>query len=111
MKKNSSFPVLIFVVTLGVGAALAYAMHRVSADVKALWILGGALVLAFVISSAIQVADQSSKAVVLRLGQFRSLQGPGLFVIIPLIDVTTSFYLCRSVSHLRIIWSGRCDLP
>ena len=86
MKKNSSFPVLMFVVTLGIGAALAYAMHRVSADVTALWILGGALVLAFVVSSAIQVADQWSKAVVLRLGQFRSLQGPGLFVIIPLID-------------------------
>jgi regulator of protease activity HflC (stomatin/prohibitin superfamily) len=61
-------------------------MHRVSADFEALWILGGALVLASVISSAIQVADQWSKAVVLRLGKFRSLQGPGLFLIIPLID-------------------------
>ncbi|MFZ0636319.1 MAG: slipin family protein [Candidatus Acidiferrales bacterium] len=86
MKKNSSFPALIFVVILGIGAALAYAMHRISADFEALWILGGALVLASVISSAIQVADQWSKAVVLRLGKFRSLQGPGLFLIIPLID-------------------------
>jgi len=86
MKKNSSFPALIFVVILGIGSVLAYAMHRVSADFEALWILGGALVLASVISSAIQVADQWSKAVVLRLGKFRSLQGPGLFLIIPLID-------------------------
>jgi regulator of protease activity HflC (stomatin/prohibitin superfamily) len=86
MKKNSSFPMLIFVVILGIGAAIAYAMHRVSADFKGLWILGGALVLACVVSSAIQVADQWSKAVVLRLGKFRSLQGPGLFLIIPLID-------------------------
>ncbi len=86
MKKNSSFPVLIFVVILGIGVALAYAMHRVSADFEALWILGGALVLASVISSAIQVADQWSKAVVLGLGKFRSLEGPGLFFIIPLID-------------------------
>jgi len=77
---------LIFVVILGIGAALAYAMHRVSADFKALWILGGAAVVAFIVSSAIQVADQWSKAVVLRLGKFRSLQGPGLFLIIPLID-------------------------
>ena len=45
MKKNSSFPVLIFVVILGIGAALAYAMYRVSADFEALWILGGAVVL------------------------------------------------------------------
>ena len=86
MKKNSSFPVLIFVVILAIGAALAYAMHRNSADFEALWILGGAVVLAYVVSSAIQVADQWSKAVVLRLGKFRSLQGPGLFLIIPLID-------------------------
>jgi regulator of protease activity HflC (stomatin/prohibitin superfamily) len=77
---------LIFVVILGIGSALAYAMHRVSADFQALWVLGGAIVVAFVASSAIQVADQWSKAVVLRLGKFRSLQGPGLFLIVPLID-------------------------
>jgi len=77
---------LIFVVVLAIGAASAYAMHRASADVAALGILGIAVVLALVASSAIQVADQWSKAVVLRLGKFRSLQGPGLFLIIPLID-------------------------
>src|SRR5271154_1537736 len=61
-------------------------MYRVSPDFKGLWILGGAVVLASIASSAIQVADQWSKAVVLRLGKFRSLQGPGLFLIIPVID-------------------------
>ncbi|MGB9310105.1 MAG: slipin family protein [Candidatus Acidiferrales bacterium] len=86
MKKNSSFPALIFVVILGIGAALAYVAHREAADFVAYWILAGAVVLAFCASSAIQVADQWSKAVVLRLGKFRSLQGPGLFFIIPLID-------------------------
>jgi regulator of protease activity HflC (stomatin/prohibitin superfamily) len=86
MKKNSSFPVLIFIVILGVGVALAYALHGVLADFEGLSILGGAAVLAVVLASATQVADQWSKAVVLRLGKFRSLQGPGLFWIIPLID-------------------------
>ena len=86
MKKNSSFPVLIFALILGLGGALAYAIYRRSANFEGLWILGSAVVLAFFASSAIQVADQWSKAVVLRLGKFRSLQGPGLFVIIPLID-------------------------
>ena len=37
-------------------------------------------------SLAIKVADQWDKAVILRLGKFRSLQGPGLFFIIPVID-------------------------
>ena len=87
MKKNSSFPALIFVVILGIGAALAYAMHRDFQPTSRLYGFWAApLVLAFVVSSAIQVADQWSKAVVLRLGKFRSLQGPGLFLIIPLID-------------------------
>lgn len=86
MKKNRSFPALIFVVIVAIGAVSAYGMYRVSPDLNSIWVLGGAVVLASVISSAIQVADQWSKAVVLRLGKFRSLQGPGLFMIIPLID-------------------------
>jgi regulator of protease activity HflC (stomatin/prohibitin superfamily) len=61
-------------------------MHKESADLAAMWTLACAIVLASVVSSAIRVADQWSKAVVLRLGKFRALEGPGLFLIIPLID-------------------------
>jgi regulator of protease activity HflC (stomatin/prohibitin superfamily) len=86
MKRNRSFPALIFVVVLGIGAALAYATHMASADVAAIAILAVSFVLACVIFSAIQVADQWSKAVVLRLGKFRSLEGPGVFLILPLIE-------------------------
>jgi len=86
MKRNRSFPALIFVVVLGIGAALAYATHMASADIAAVGILAVSFVLACVISSAIQVADQWSKAVVLRLGKFRSLEGPGVFLILPLIE-------------------------
>jgi regulator of protease activity HflC (stomatin/prohibitin superfamily) len=86
MKRNRSFPALIFVVILGIGAALAYAMHSASADFAAIAILAVSFVLAYAISSAIQVADQWSKAVVLRLGKFRSLEGPGVFLILPLIE-------------------------
>ena len=35
---------------------------------------------------AIKIADQWEKAVVLRLGKFQGLQGPGLFWIIPIVD-------------------------
>lgn len=35
---------------------------------------------------AIRVADQWEKAIVLRMGQFRGLRGPGLFTIIPILD-------------------------
>ena len=86
MKRNRSFPALIFVVVLGIGAALAYATHMASSDIAAIAILAVSFVLACAISSAIQVADQWSKAVVLRLGKFRSLEGPGVFLIFPLIE-------------------------
>jgi regulator of protease activity HflC (stomatin/prohibitin superfamily) len=86
MRSNRSFAALIFVLILGAGAATAYATYRVSAGPAGLVVLGCAFILAIVISSGIQVADQWSRAVVLRLGKFRSLRGPGLFLIIPVID-------------------------
>jgi regulator of protease activity HflC (stomatin/prohibitin superfamily) len=42
--------------------------------------------IALAVSIAIKVADQWEKAVVLRLGKFHGLKGPGLFLIIPIID-------------------------
>ncbi|MBT3185882.1 MAG: slipin family protein [Nitrospina sp.] len=38
------------------------------------------------IASCFQIADQWEKAVLLRLGKFKGLRGPGLFIIIPIID-------------------------
>ncbi len=76
----------MFVVILGVGGAVAYALHSASADAAAIVTLALTLVLAYIATSAIKVADQWSKAVVLRLGKFRSLEGPGLFLIIPIFE-------------------------
>jgi len=86
MKQNRSFALLIFVVILGIGAALAYVRYRVAGNFEAGVIGFGAFVLAIVVSSAIQVADQWDRAVILRLGHFHSLRGPGLFFIIPVLD-------------------------
>lgn len=43
---------------------------------------------AFVILFGLKIASQWEKAVVLRLGKFHGLRGPGLFWIFPIIDVT-----------------------
>lgn len=40
---------------------------------------------------AIKVAQQWEKAIVLRLGKFHGLRGPGVFWILPLVDVTPSW--------------------
>src|SRR5262249_50608281 len=45
-----------------------------------------ALALAFAVAFAVRVANAWERAVVLRLGRFSGLRGPGLFAIIPIID-------------------------
>ena len=101
MKTKSSFSVLIFFVILAIGIALAYASYDVQDNRGAIWIGAISFLVAIIVSSAIKIADQWEKAVVLRLGRFDSLRGPGLFFIIPIIDtvaywidgrvITTSF--------------------
>ncbi len=86
MRKSSSFATLIFIVIFGIGVGLTYAMYNASANVQTVWIGVIAFFVALFVSLAIKVADQWDKAVILRLGKFRSLQGPGLFFIIPVID-------------------------
>lgn len=86
MKKSSSFPALVFFVIFGLGAVASYALHQLSANVASTIILVLSVMLAGLFASSIQVADQWDKAVVLRLGKFRSLEGPGFFMIIPIIE-------------------------
>jgi regulator of protease activity HflC (stomatin/prohibitin superfamily) len=56
-------------------------------------------VIAFVVSYAIKIANQWERVVVLRLGRFRSLEGPGLFFIIPIIE-TVAYWI-----DIRVITS------
>ena len=48
-------------------------------------------VISILIASSIHIADQWEKAVVLRMGKYTGLRGPGLFIIIPIIDKVDSF--------------------
>ena len=68
------------------GLAMAYMIAGISNVVGSTAIAGCAFVIALLVSSAIKIADPWDKAVVLRLGQFRSLKGPGLFFIFPILD-------------------------
>ena len=52
------------------------------------WVLGWTIIGAYFLF-ALRVASQWEKAVVLRLGKFHGLKGPGLFWLIPIIDNAT----------------------
>ena len=87
MRRISSVATLIFIVILAIGAGISYGSYRISGDnAGSTWIVIIFFIIAMILSSATKVADQWEKAVVLRLGNFRSLKGPGLFFIIPVID-------------------------
>jgi regulator of protease activity HflC (stomatin/prohibitin superfamily) len=86
MNQNRSFATLVSIVILGIGAVLAFALYRAGAIFAAVGIGVLAIILAVAVSSATQVADQWDKVVILRLGQFHALKGPGLFFIVPVID-------------------------
>lgn len=49
------------------------------------------VIISLLIGNSIKIADQWEKAVVLRMGKFSGLKGPGLFLIIPIIDQISSF--------------------
>ena len=51
------------------------------------WVIAvGWFIATLLITESIKIADQWEKAVVLRMGKFRGLRGPGPFLIIPIID-------------------------
>jgi regulator of protease activity HflC (stomatin/prohibitin superfamily) len=55
-----------------------------------LWFIGG-IIVGLILMQSPKVAKQWEKAVVLRLGRFVGLRGPGLFWIVPFIDTVSSW--------------------
>ncbi len=86
MKSKNVFGGFIFVVIFGIGLFCAYSAYDPVAMTPSIVIGAAAFLLALFVSSAIKIADPWDKAVVLRLGQFKSLRGPGLFLIVPILD-------------------------
>ena len=83
MRPASSFATLVFVVILAGGVAFTYAMFGISVSWESNWPIIVAFILADCSFFAIKVADQWNRAVVLRLGRFRALQGAGTVLHYP----------------------------
>jgi regulator of protease activity HflC (stomatin/prohibitin superfamily) len=86
MKSKNVFGGFIFVVIFGIGLFGAYAVYDPINMTASVGIGAGAFLLALLVSSAIKIADPWDRAIVLRLGHFHSLRGPGLFFIVPILD-------------------------
>lgn len=92
--KNKGWFNPISITTFLVLAALSFIVCSLGVINEALLIL--CLLLSALVASSIHVADQWDRAVVLRMGKYQGLKGPGPFMIIPIID-TVSTYIDQRV--------------
>jgi regulator of protease activity HflC (stomatin/prohibitin superfamily) len=98
MRNKSFFPTVIFFIILGIGLAITYSMQGVSSPAESTVTAAITVIIAALISSAIKIANPWDKAVVLRLGKFQSLRGPGIFFIIPILDTIPYWIDTRVIS-------------
>ncbi len=84
---------IIFIVSLVFGGAAARSNYYAAAMI---WV--GGFFAAWLISSSVRMVAQWQRAVVLRLGKFVGLKGPGLFFIIPLVESVSNVVDTRTIS-------------
>ena len=100
MKTTSYFSTLIFVVIFGIGLGISWSNSGAQPNTGGTIIGISSFIVALIFASAVKVADQWDKVIVLRLGRFHALRGPGIFLIIPVID-TTPYWI-----DIRVITSS-----
>jgi regulator of protease activity HflC (stomatin/prohibitin superfamily) len=83
-KKVNSVAVTVFYVLIAVDALICFFLYPAWISQIIVAIIG--LLVASFITASIKIADQWEKGVVLRMGKFIGLRGPGLFFIVPIID-------------------------
>ncbi len=83
----SGIALTIFIILMLATAFGAVLLENIIGDWTGLFVVV-MLLLGTIILFALKVANQWEKAVVLRLGRFHGLRGPGLFWIFPIIDTT-----------------------
>lgn len=87
MNKGGLNPVSLTVLLILIGVSVVlYVLQITNTQVFVL-----SLILSGVLASAIRIADQWERAVVLRMGKYKGLRGPGLFMIVPIIDTVSSY--------------------
>jgi regulator of protease activity HflC (stomatin/prohibitin superfamily) len=77
---SSPIAITVVAILLAISFGLYY-LHVIGVPV-----LVALVIITLLIGASIKVADQWEKAVVLRMGKFSGLKGPGIFFIVPIID-------------------------
>jgi regulator of protease activity HflC (stomatin/prohibitin superfamily) len=85
LSMTSFFSAAVFLVLFAVSALVAILLGFVNQALGITVAVTGTILSALV-GSAIKVANQWERAIVLRLGRFQGTRGPGLFWIVPVVD-------------------------
>lgn len=93
MRGSHPIQLLIFLLIAGAGVLVAIAVQAMGPAVSLAVLFGFALV-GWLVSAAVRVIRQWEQAVVLRLGRFQGLRGPGLIAILPIFE-TVAFVIDR----------------
>lgn len=99
MRQPSAVSRTLFFLIVVAGAAASWSILASAGPTTAGILLAVVVIAAALLAAAIKIASQWERAVVLRLGRFRALNGPGLFWIIPIID-TVAYWI-----DIRVITS------
>jgi regulator of protease activity HflC (stomatin/prohibitin superfamily) len=81
----NSIAVTVFAILIGADTAL-FVLKAIGPVTAA-----AGFVLAILLAATVRVADQWERAVVLRMGKYRGLKGPGPFLIIPVLDRVVNY--------------------
>ena len=83
-KKVNAIAMTVLFILLAVDALICLMLYPSLVSILIVAAIG--VLLALFIAASAKIADQWEKGVVLRMGKFIGLKGPGLFFIIPIID-------------------------
>jgi len=86
---QSNMPSFVQIAVFLIAMALSAGVAALAASVNPIWGIGVAIagfLFSILLAASIKVANQWERGIVLRLGEFQSIRGPGLFFVIPVVD-------------------------
>ena len=90
LKQTNPISVAVFLVLLLIGMVMSALTGEFVRGRFPVWLILS-LIVGFIELFALKIANQWEKAVVLRFGKFNRLAGPGLFLIVPLVETIPSW--------------------
>jgi len=86
---QSNMPSFVQIAVFLIAMALTAGVAALVASVNPIWGVGVAIagfLFSILLAASIKAANQWERGIVLRLGEFQSIRGPGLFFVIPVVE-------------------------